>query len=115
MTGLESSVFRGFPGDYREMDSKSDLSQAPLSNPARVLAGVRHSRVAGDLSRPVVTRNTTCPDGPHTTPHWHARAQYVCAVAGRMRVRTPRRAWIVPPSRALWVPARTAHEIQMHG
>lgn len=32
-----------------------------------------------------------------------------------MRVRTARRTWIVPPSRALWVPARTVHEIQMYG
>ena len=32
-----------------------------------------------------------------------------------MRVRTPRRAWIVPPSRALWVPSHTVHEINMHG
>jgi AraC-like DNA-binding protein len=32
-----------------------------------------------------------------------------------MRVRTPRRAWIVPTSRALWVPAHTVHEIHMHG
>jgi AraC-like DNA-binding protein len=48
-------------------------------------------------------------------PHWHARAQFVYAVDGTMRVRTPRRVWIVPPSRAVWVPARTVHEIQMHG
>lgn len=32
-----------------------------------------------------------------------------------MCVRTARRAWILPPSRALWVPARTVHEIQMYG
>lgn len=32
-----------------------------------------------------------------------------------MRVRTPRHAWIVPPSRALWMPSRTVHEIQMYG
>ena len=32
-----------------------------------------------------------------------------------MRVRTPRHAWIVPPSRALWVPSHTVHEIQMYG
>ena len=57
----------------------------------------------------------TYADGHHIEPHWHARAQFVFAVAGTMRVRTPRRAWIVPPSRALWVPARTVHEIQMYG
>jgi AraC-like DNA-binding protein len=32
-----------------------------------------------------------------------------------MRVRTPRRAWLVPPTRALWIPARTVHELRMHG
>ena len=37
------------------------------------------------------------------------------AVQGTMRVRTPRRAWIVPPTCALWVPARTVHELQMFG
>jgi AraC-like DNA-binding protein len=32
-----------------------------------------------------------------------------------MRVQTLKRAWIVPPSRALWIPAHTVHEIQMFG
>jgi AraC-like DNA-binding protein len=32
-----------------------------------------------------------------------------------MRVRTARHVWIVPPTRALWVPARTVHEVQMYG
>jgi len=73
------------------------------------------SPILGDLSRPIATRRTTYPDGHHIDPHWHARAQFVFAVAGTMRVLTPRRAWIVPPSRALWVPARTVHEIQMYG
>jgi len=73
------------------------------------------SPVQGDLSRAITTRSTTYGNGHHIQPHWHARAQFVFAVAGTMRVRTPRRAWIVPPSRALWVPAHTVHEIQMHG
>ena len=71
--------------------------------------------VAGAHDRAVVTRTTSYPGRHHIQPHWHARAQFVFAVAGTMSVRTPRRAWIVPPSRALWVPARTVHEIQMHG
>lgn len=77
--------------------------------------GVPESPVTGDLSRTVTTRSTTYENGHHIPPHWHARAQFAFAVSGTMRVRTPRRAWIVPPSRALWIPARTAHEIQMHG
>ena len=78
-------------------------------------AAAPESPVLGDLSRAIVTRSTTYESGHHVKPHWHARAQFIFAVAGTMRVRTPRRAWIVPPSRALWVPAHTVHEIQMHG
>jgi AraC-like DNA-binding protein len=73
------------------------------------------SPVHGDTARAVVTRRTAYEHGHHITPHWHNRAQFVFAVAGTMRVRTPRCAWIVPPSRALWVPAHTVHEIQMYG
>jgi len=73
------------------------------------------SPVRGDLSRAIVARRTSYPKGHHIQPHWHQRAQFVFAVTGTMRVRTARHAWIVPPSRALWVPAKTVHEIQMHG
>lgn len=81
----------------------------------RDFAAAPESPVQGDLARAVVIRHTAYPKGHHITPHWHGRAQFVFAVAGTMRVRTERRAWIVPPSRALWVPAHTVHEIQMHG
>ena len=76
---------------------------------------VPESPIPGDLSRAIVTRRSTYAEGHHIKPHWHARAQFVFAVAGTMRVRTPRRAWIVPPTRALWVPAHTVHEVQMYG
>lgn len=79
------------------------------------LSAVPESPVQGDDSRAIVTRRTTYESGHHIKPHWHARAQFVFAVAGTMRVRTPRHVWIVPSSRALWVPAHTAHEIQMYG
>jgi AraC-like DNA-binding protein len=72
------------------------------------------SPVAGDTGRAVVARRSTYPRGHHIAPHWHARAQFVYAVQGTMSVRTSRRAWIVPPSRALWVPAHTVHEIQTY-
>jgi AraC-like DNA-binding protein len=79
------------------------------------LAGARESAVEGETSRAIVARRTSYPSGHHVDPHWHDRAQFVFAVEGTMRVRTPRRAWIVPPSRALWVPSHTVHEIQMYG
>ncbi len=82
---------------------------------AAALATAPESPVRGDLTRAVVTRRTSYPKGHHIQPHWHGRAQFVFAVAGTMRVRTARHAWIVPSSRALWIPAQTVHEIQMYG
>ena len=81
----------------------------------RDFAAAPESPVQGDLTRAVVIRHTAYSRGHRITPHWHGRAQFVFAVTGTMRVRTARHAWIVPPSRALWVPAHTVHEIQMHG
>jgi hypothetical protein len=83
--------------------------------PDSAFAVAPESPVQGDLKRAVVIRHTSYPKGHHIRPHWHSRAQFVYAIAGTMRVRTARHAWIVPPSRALWMPARTAHEIQMYG
>lgn len=88
--------------DRESHGAYADLSTAP------------ESPVRGDPSRVIVTRRTTYPKGHHIAPHWHARAQFIYAVEGTMAVRAPRRMWIVPPSRALWMPSRTAHEIRMH-
>jgi len=89
----------------------------PSRRPSRAPAvpGAPESPIRGENPRAIVTRRTSYPSGHHIAPHWHGRSQFIFAVEGTMRVRTPRRAWIVPPSRALWVPARTVHEIQMYG
>lgn len=79
------------------------------------LEAAPESPVQGDTARAIVARRTSYPTRHHIKPHWHARAQFIFAVEGTMAVRTPRRAWIVPPSRALWVPSHTVHEIHMHG
>lgn len=100
---------------------RSAPSAAPVRRPvtrqraASDFAAAPESPVQGNLTRAVVIRDTAYPRGHLITPHWHGRAQFVFAVAGTMRVRSARHAWIVPPSRALWVPAHTVHEIQMHG
>lgn len=70
--------------------------------------------IAGEASRVIVTRRTSYAKGHHIAPHWHARAQLIYAVEGTMTVRSRRQAWIVPPSRALWMPPRIVHEIRMH-
>ena len=73
------------------------------------------SPVIGESSRAIVPRNTVYPKGHRVPPHWHARAQFVFPTRGTITVRTQRRAWIVPASRALWLPARTVHEVMMRG
>ena len=47
--------------------------------------------------------------------HSHPWAQLVYAASGVMVVSTPDASWIVPPTRAIWVPGGTPHEILMRG
>lgn len=46
-------------------------------------------------------------------PHVHERAQLIYATAGAMRVSTDTGMWMVPPQRALWMPAGVRHSILM--
>ncbi len=54
---------------------------------------------------------TDYPAGALIRPHAHGEHQIVHALAGVMRVTVAGGIWVVPPGRALWVPAETRHEI----
>ena len=97
------------------MDTPHSRRVTSHAHTIRDAVAAQEHPVQGNAARAIVTKRTAYKSGHHITPHWHNRAQFVYAVAGTMQVRTPRCAWIVPPSRALWVPARTVHEIQMYG
>src|SRR5580700_10372513 len=45
--------------------------------------------------------------------HMHREAQLVYAARGTMQVTTPKGRWLVPPDRAVWVPARCEHSIDV--
>lgn len=47
--------------------------------------------------------------------HFHEWGQLVYASRGVMTVRTEEGSWVVPTQRAVWIPARTGHEIRMSG
>jgi AraC-like DNA-binding protein/quercetin dioxygenase-like cupin family protein len=47
--------------------------------------------------------------------HTHPWAQLVYAASGVMQVETPHAAWLVPPTRAIWVPPDMPHAIEMRG
>src|ERR1051326_4305579 len=51
--------------------------------------------------------------GTRLEPHLHREAQLVYAARGTMQVTTPKGRWLVPPDRAVWVPARLGHAIDM--
>src|SRR6202041_439227 len=52
----------------------------------------------------------------HVIPsHFHDRDQLVYASRGVMTIRTRDGTWVVPPNRAVWIPAEIAHSIRMSG
>lgn len=55
------------------------------------------------------------PRGHRVAPHAHRRSQLIYARQGIMRVTTAAGSWVIPPERALWVPARIRHEIHCPG
>jgi AraC-like DNA-binding protein len=55
------------------------------------------------------------PSGHVVPPHVHEWHQLVYAVRGVMTVSTETGSWIVPPHRAVWMPAKVEHAIRMSG
>jgi AraC-like DNA-binding protein/aryl carrier-like protein len=51
------------------------------------------------------------PAGERIAPHMHAWAQLAYGSRGVMRVAVEGSTWMVPPSRAIWVPPRVPHEV----
>lgn len=67
------------------------------------------------VPRPVAAMAKSFASGETVPPHTHARDQFLYAVEGVTRVATSGAAWIVPPDRALYVPAATEHTVAMRG
>jgi len=51
--------------------------------------------------------------GVHLGLHVHAEAQLLFASRGVMQVTTPKGRWLVPPRRAVWLPPRLEHAVDM--
>jgi len=69
-----------------------------------------HHRATGDGVH-LVARNYR--KGTRLDPHMHREAQLVYAARGTMQVTTPKGRWLVPPDRAVWVPAKLEHAIDV--
>jgi len=67
------------------------------------------------LPRPIVGMAMEVAAGSTIARHRHIRAQLLYASSGVMTVATEIGVWIVPPLRAVWIPAYTNHQIQASG
>ena len=63
----------------------------------------------------VFGKSTEYESGAREIAHTHPRAQLLYATTGLIRARTPGASWVVGPNRALLVPPRVEHELEMIG
>ncbi len=99
------------------MPQKRQTRPAPASGrPTAPIEG--RSIDAADFQsvpRPLAAMAKDYPDGWVNDWHHHDRAQLVYASSGVMTITTPDGSWVVPPNRALWIPAQIDHHIVMSG
>lgn len=81
-----------------------DAVRRPAGHPGEKRGGPTATALASDYK-----------DGANTGWHSHFRAQLAFAVSGVMHVDTEQGTFVVPPQRALWLPAGMRHCIAMHG
>jgi AraC-like DNA-binding protein len=67
------------------------------------------------VPRPIAAMSKAFADGSEIAPHHHSRDQFLYSVTGLMRVRTRAAAWIVPPDRAVYLPAGVEHSLEIRG
>lgn len=84
----------------------------------KIMSNIRESAAFDRVGHPraqIVTLKRDYPDGQFFASHFHDRDQVVYASRGVMTVRTEQGIWVVPAPRAVWIPARTPHEVRMSG
>src|SRR6201982_4231389 len=83
----------------------------PMSIAETPIAAIRAEHTTTGDGVHLVARNYR--KGVRLDTHMHREAQLVYAARGTMQVTTPKGRWLVPPDRAVWVPARLGHAIDV--
>src|ERR1700731_4136729 len=83
----------------------------PMSIAETPIAAIQGSRPLAGYGVHLVARHYK--KDVRLDPHMHREAQLVYAASGTMQVTTPKGRWLVPPDRAVWVPARSEHAIDV--
>lgn len=68
-----------------------------------------------DVAPPSVAMEADYASGEVTAWHSHPRAQLLYAIDGVMLVDSVAGFWVIPPNRALWLPAGVRHSVRMSG
>lgn len=87
----------------------NDLERLPT--PARVHFADIPPKAAPTREHPVRVRSRSMPAGERVAMHMHAWAQVAYASRGVLRLAIDSSTWVVPPSRAIWVPPHVPHEV----
>lgn len=72
-------------------------------------------QITFDSPSPLLARAEDYESGSRIPWHTHDLAQLIHAAEGVMTVETDEGLWVVPPERAVWVPAFEGHSIRMTG
>ena len=86
-------------------------------SPNRQLAGAPRRRLTAEQEPFLVARafSTTYSSGYVIEPHTHTAHQLLFASSGAMTVTGDRTSWMIPPGRAVLIPAGIPHSIRMWG
>jgi AraC-like DNA-binding protein/quercetin dioxygenase-like cupin family protein len=86
-------------------------------SPDRQSAGAPRRRITAEQEPFLVARalSTTYSGGHVLHPHTHASHQLLFASSGAMTVTGDRTTWMIPPGRAVLIPAGISHSIRMWG
>lgn len=76
---------------------------------------MKHSVDVLSFDRPVIALQDEYPAGFVDPMHSHDHVQILYASAGVMSVRTPETSFVIPPQRAVWLPAGMRHEVACRG
>jgi quercetin dioxygenase-like cupin family protein len=96
--------FRTFGDQDAGMDFSADLPQRSI-----------HPVDYQDVPRPIAAMAKKFSPPFEIALHEHTRDQLLYAASGVMRIQTDAEAWIVPPDRAVYMPAGTRHSVGIRG
>lgn len=76
---------------------------------------MKHSQDYPLKARPMIGLEDEYPAGFVDPKHCHEHAQFLYASSGVMSVVTPHTSFVIPPQRAVWLPAGMMHEVSCRG